>query len=23
MLGDGTGVDILREVNKRNMSCPV
>jgi two-component system, NtrC family, response regulator HydG len=23
MLGDGTGVDILQEVNKRNLTCPV
>jgi len=23
MLGDGTGVDILQEVNKRNQACPV
>ncbi len=23
MLGDGTGVDILQEVNKRNQTCPV
>lgn len=23
MLGDGTGIDILREVNKRNLLCPV
>ncbi|MCP4252216.1 MAG: response regulator [Candidatus Scalindua sp.] len=23
MLGDGTGVDILGEVNKRNQTCPV
>ncbi len=23
MLGDGTGIDILREVNRRNLLCPV
>ena len=23
MLGDGTGIDILQEVNRRNLLCPV
>jgi len=23
MLGDGMGIDILQEVNKRNQTCPV